>query len=291
MKKILKVLLAALCVCGCSAKAPAKTDYQVLCPSGAPTLAFLSTYEEITNEGGFEVTNGTDQLVAELTKADSQYDIIVAPVNLGMKLISAGKSEYELNGIITWGNLYLVGTENALNGEGDLLLFGEGAVPEKIFETSQIETSLIPTYMGEASLVSAALISGQASAGLLAEPLVTATIAKAKEQGITLNVLVDMQEAYAKSQGSEDYGYPQAAIFVKKDLDISNLTDKIKAFTEGGTSDASQYLEAIGTDTLGLPAAPMVVKSLEKQNVHYRPASEVKEQLTAFLKLFGIDYE
>lgn len=291
MKKMFKVLLAALFVCGCSAKTPAKTDYQVLCPSGAPTLAFLSSYEEINENGHFEVTNGTDQLVAELTKADSQYDIIVAPVNLGMKLISAGKSEYELNGIITWGNLYLVGTKDALSGEGELLLFGEGAVPGKIFETSQIETTLTPTYMGEASLVSAALISGQANAGLLAEPLVSATIAKAKEQGVELSVLVDMQEAYAKSQGSEDYGYPQAAIFVKNGMDISNLTDQIKTFTEGDMAKTGDYLEAIGTDTLGLPAAPMVLKSLEKQNVHYQPASEVKEQLIAFLKLFGIDYE
>lgn len=291
MKKWMKLLLAGALLTGCSTSTTTeKKDYKVLCPSGAPTLAFLSTYEEISENGCFDVTEGTDQLVAELSKKDSEYDIIVAPVNLGTKLISANKSEYRLDGILTWGNLYLVGQADALSQEGDIVLFGEGAVPAKIYEASQIETSLTPSYVGEASLVSASLASGKAKAGMLAEPLASATIAKAKQQGIELMVLADLQEAYAKAQNSEDYGYPQAAIFVKKGVDISQLTDKIATFTDENMKDASSYLDTIGTDALGLPDEKIVVASLERQNVHYQKAENVKDSLTAFLNLFGISY-
>lgn len=288
MKKIMKLLLAGLMLASCSTGKVEDETLNVLCPTGAPTLAFLSSYEGINENGKFDVTEGSDQLVAELSKSDSEYDAIVAPVNLGTNLISKGKTDYRLAGIVTWGNLYLVGQKDALTQTGDLLLFGEGAVPGKIYEACQIETSLNPVYRSDASLVSADLVSGKASVGLLAEPLATATIAKAKKQNIELSVLMDMQEVYATKTNTE-YGFPQAAVFVKQGKDISSLEEQLIAYT-ADMSDAKTYLEAIGVETLGLPAMEMVIKSLDKQNVKYQKASEVSEQLTAFLKLFGIEY-
>ena len=59
-----------------------------------------------------------------------EYDIIVAPSNLGMTLAAKGADQYELAAVITWGNLYLVAEdEDALNEEGELAAFGEAAVP------------------------------------------------------------------------------------------------------------------------------------------------------------------
>ncbi len=261
----------------------------MLCPSGAPTLAFLSSYKDIVADGKFDVVEGSDQLVAELSKSDSEYDVIVAPINLGANLISKGKTDYRLHGIVTWGNLYLVGTKDALNQQGDILLFGEGAVPSKIYEACQIDTKLKPVYMGEASLVSADLVSGKASVGMLAEPLASATMAKAKKQNINLEVLADLQEVYATKQGNGESGYPQAAVFVKKSMDISWLEENLTAYTQD-MSEAATYLDDIGVETLGLPAKEMVIASLEKQNVKYRKASEVKAELTQFLALFGIDF-
>lgn len=289
MKKFTQLLLALVLLVGCSATKTENKTFNVLCPSGAPTLAFLASYEDIVANGQFDVTEGTDQLVAELSKTDSSYDIIVAPVNLGANLISKGKTEYRLAGIVTWGNLYLVGTKDALSQQGDILLFGEGAVPSKIYEACQIDTKLKPIYMGEASLVSADLISGKANVGMLAEPLASATIAKAKKQNINLEVLADLQEIYATKQGNEHTGYPQAAIFVKKGVDISWLEENLTNYTQD-MSEATTYLEHIGVETLGLPAQEMVIASLDRQNVKYRKASEVKEELTEFLALFGIDF-
>jgi len=293
MKKLFGIMMAiVVLLTGCTTSEPQQTTFNVLCPTGAPTLAWLSTYEEITETGKFDVTEGTDQLTAEFAKEDSEYDIIVAPVNLGAKLISLGKTKYTLAGVITWGNLYIVGTEGALEGTGLMGTFGTGAVPAKVFETANVQTSLTVQDYGTsgASLVSSDLIAGNLNAGMLAEPLVTATIAKAKQAGKELKVLADLQELYKTATGSKEYGYPQAAIFVKEGVDASYILDQVSEWSNGDKADAQTLLDTIGTDTLGLPASQVVVNSMARQNVGYKPASEVSEQLTTFLKLFGIDW-
>lgn len=292
MKIIKWILLFGLILSGCTSKPTESKDtsLNVLCPSGAPTLAFLSSYEEITANGKFEVVDGSDLLVSELSKEDSEYDVIVAPINVGTQLLSKGATTYRLDSVLTWGNLYVVGTEGALEQEGTIDLFGEGAVPQKIYETVDLQTNLTPSYLSNGQLVQADLLSGKVQAGLLAEPLVTATIQKAQSQGLTLSVLADLQELYSEKTGTTG-GYPQAAIFVKEGTDISSLTSKINEFTSNGYPDAKTYLEKIGTDTLGLPAAGVVVQSMERQNVRYVKASEVTDQITAFLKLFNITFQ
>ena len=145
MKKLMKVLLSVLLtltIVGCQGN---KESYSVkiLCPTGAPALAFVSEYENIMKNGQIDFVDGTDMLIAEFSKANSDYDIIVAPINLGAKLIANNQTSYKLNGVVTWGNLYLVGTsEDALNGNGEIALFGEGAVPQKVFNTVNTNNEL-----------------------------------------------------------------------------------------------------------------------------------------------------
>ena len=231
MKKLMKVLLGGLLtltLAGCSTH---KESYSVkiLCPTGAPTLAFVSEYENIMENGRIDFVKGTNELIAEFSKVDSDYDIIVAPINLGTKLIEKGQTSYKLDSIITWGNLYLVGTsEDALTGNGEIALFGEGAVPQKVFETVNTNKELKTTYYQDASLVQQQLLAKKVKVGMLAEPVATATIAKAKQQGLELKVLKDLQSEY----GSE--GYPQAAIFVKGDKDFTQLFKGIEKFTSNG---------------------------------------------------------
>lgn len=288
MKKILGFLLACVMMLTACTSKPQQTTFNVVCPKGAPALAWLSTYEEITETGSFTVTDATN-LASEFVKGEA--DIIVAPVNLGAKLISEGKTTYTLEGILTWGNLYIVGIEGALEGEGKIGTFGAGNVPEKVFKACNLKTTLTEESFGaDASLVSAALVKGDIVAGLLAEPVATATIGKAKQEGKTLKVLADVQELYKTATGSEAYGYPQAAVFVKEGVDASYILDKVSEWTNGNKADAADLLDTIGTDTFGLPAPTVVVNSLERQNVAYKDASEVSEQLSTFLKLFGIEW-
>ena len=118
MNKFIKVLLAALLLSGCAAAnepgdetpeetVPEKTELKILAPSGAPSIAMLGAFED-----GFEITtvDGPDALQAAFANPEPEYDVIVAPTNLGVKLIQAGKAQYRLYDFLVWGNLYLLGT-------------------------------------------------------------------------------------------------------------------------------------------------------------------------------------
>lgn len=287
MKKILSLLLSLMMIVtitGCSSNKEDDT-IKILCPTGAPSLALVSVYEDVSKEGKIDFVDGSDQLIAELSKEDSEYNIIVAPVNVGAKLLLTDQTNFKMAAVLTWGNLYLVGTsENALNETGEIALFGEGAVPAMIYNTLDLDTSLTPTYYNSATLVQQELLSSKASVGLLAEPLATATIAKAKETGLSLSIIKDLQEEYGED------GYPQATIFVKEGTNCDNLLEKINDFTNNDYENLEDYLDKVGVDTLGLPSKEIVIKTIERQNLHYRAINECQEQVSEFLELYNIDF-
>ena len=188
-----KRLFAALLVCllaGCHNGSKKPEKIQVLVPQGAPALSVLSLY----NSAYGDVTSvaGSDVLSVELAKNDGEYDVIIAPINLGAKMIEADSSAYRLTAVITWGNLYIVATDTYQNGD-PFAAFGENAVPGKILNSYGMHENV--TYYNSVQDVQAQLLSGKVQAGLLAEPAVSATIAKAKEQGISLSIIKDLQEA------------------------------------------------------------------------------------------------
>ena len=286
MKNLLRVFFAlvlSLSVVACGNQ-DETYSLKVLCPTGAPGLALLSEYETINENGKIDFVDGTDLLVAEFTKAQSEYDVVVAPVNLGCKLIEKGQTEYKLAGVITWGNLYLVGTSQDALNSGEIALFGEGAVPQKVFESIDAYQHLTKTYYQSATIVQQQLLAKKVQVGMLAEPAATATIAKAKQQGLELSILSNLQEQFGEG------GYSQAAIFVKDLKAAQPLLDKIDAFTNNGYENLEELLNSIGTDTIGLPSSEIVLKTIERQNVHYKKASECVDDLTTFLKLFNITF-
>lgn len=288
MKKFIKYLfclLMLLMLVGCNSNT-SSTNINILCPVGAPALSFVSEYENINKTGKIDFVDGSDQLIAELSKNNSDYDIIVAPINLGAKLIQNKQSDYKIKGIITWGNLYYVGTsDNDLKETGELALFGEGAVPQKIVDTVKINTSLTPKYYQSATLVQQQLLSGNVKVGMLAEPLASATIAKAKQNNLKLSIIADLQKSYDQN------GYPQAAIFIKDGNDYKDLFESIDDFTNNGYEGLKGYLEKIGIDKLSLPSIEITTKSIDRQNIHYKDASKCSKQIKDFLKLFNIDFD
>lgn len=289
MKKITKIctaLFMAFTMIGCSSSNDESASVKILCPSGAPALAFVSEYENIVKEGKIDFVDGSDLLMAEFIKEDSEYDIIVAPINIGAKLLSQKQTNYKMDSVLTWGNLYLVGTdESVLNGEGEISLFGKGAVPEKIYQSIENDISLTPTYYNSATLVQQQLLSQKVQAGLLAEPLATATIAKAKQNGIDLKIIKNLQESSAYQDG-----YPQATIFIKEGKNFDTLLNKIDQFTNNNYPDLQKHLETVGIEKIGLPSVELTVQSIERQNLHYKKASDCKDDISQFLKSFNIEF-
>ena len=150
--KLLKGLLAgvmALSLSACASnddtkKEEAKTEpIKVLAPLGATSLSLLGLYGD--KNVSVDTVDGTSVISAEIAKEDGEYDAIIAPINLGAALLSKGKSQYRLDSVVTWGNLYVVGTdEKALTETGMFAAFGEKAVPQKVFMASLDVKSIKP---------------------------------------------------------------------------------------------------------------------------------------------------
>lgn len=302
MKLLKSLLVFGLLLTGCTQapvedspnNEPVVEEAKVLSPTGAPALSLLNV-----NQENVTYVTGAEVLSAELVKEDSEYDIIVAPVNLGAKMIENGKSVYRLKAVITWGNLYVVGTDSSmLTTEGEFATFGEGSVVDFVLKNALAIETMTPTvnYYSSAQDVQGAFLSGNAAVGMLAEPAVTATIKKAKEQGIELQVLMDLQEIYQKNMNTKEKGFPQAAIFVKqgseeKAADTLNAIASFVNDTAIHTPDEIvTKVDEIGADVLGVPSAAISKVTWEKQNIHYVEASTVSEDLTTLLSLMGITY-
>lgn len=294
MRKIAAIALSALLLAGCSMNSN-QTPVSLLTPKGAPSVAFVQAIDKKSVD--WKAVDGTDIITAEMVKPSPSYDLIVAPINLGVKLMNSG-AQYSLAAVISWGNLYLVGTPD-YQAQPQLAAFGQGAVPQYVLDTylAEQKLSVQPTYFNSVNDVQAQLLSGKANVALLAEPAASATIAKAKEMGVELSIVADLQDTYATAMGLEEKGYPQAAIFVRKGSEnaVQPVLKKLKTFLNEAAPEDLGFIEAlverVGADLLGVPSAKMTSTTWIRQNLRYVKAFEVKEELNLFLQPFNLEID
>lgn len=297
MKKILSmILMMSFALVGCASSSDTK-ELKILTPNGAPALSLLGVYDEILEKNGkINIVEGSELLSSELIKSESEYDAIIAPINLGCQLLAKNKTEYKLAGVLTWGNLYLV--ENEAVDNNVLAAFGEEAVPGKIFkivkDTNDTMKNAEVTYYNAVSDVQAQVLAGKCRFALMAEPAASATIAKAKQNGSALKIVASLQEIYQKQFGLEQTGYPQAAIFVKDKENVKDLLSNIDSFTNVDAikedNQIEELINKIGAETFGVPNAAIASKTWMNQNIHYKDASTVKNDIESILKVFKIEY-
>ncbi len=295
LKKIVKVFLAAALSIGLAACSSGENEevkpepVKILCPTGAPGLSLLGALNNDLVTVDF--VEGTDVLTAEMAKEDSEYDIIVAPTNLGAKIYT-NSPNYNLDAILTWGNLYLVGKEGVDLSTANIAAFGEGAVPGMVFKNVYDADTMNVTWYNSVQEAQQALLTGQVDVALLAQPVAAATIAKGSEQGLDLSVVSDLQELWQTKNEMDIKGFPQASLFVKKDSEekVSYVLDGIKTFLNSVDDEAiSTAIEAVGADKLGIPNAQLAVKTWKAQNINFVSGKDAKKDIEAFLKVFNME--
>lgn len=311
MKKLILVLALILGLTGCSVTKPTEegkqdekiTDYSslsILSPTGAPALALVDL---LINEPEMKIdtVEGADVLQAAFVNPTSEYDVIIAPTNLGAKLASMQKTDYRLAAVLTWGNLTILGVDEAdlSNPDKKIAAFGETAVVGLVFNAVKEELNLQAEIIWYASVsdAQAALLSGNVDAALIAEPAATATVMKAKKDlEKDFHVLADIQEAWEAKMGFK--GYPQASVFVlassyeEKQEEIDCLLKQMKTTIDFGNDSANEeaLIEKIDQviDSLGTPTATITAKAYSGMNLSYQEATSVKEECKVFLELFDI---
>lgn len=292
MKRTL-ILVCLMLLVGCTNKNSQTHTIKVMAPYGAPSIVLMDQIK--TKPDSVTLVGGTDVILAELVCEDMEYDLIIAPINMGLSLISKGQSKTKLLAVVSWGNLYVVGKQGVLNDSNNTIaMFGKDAVPEKVanftFDLQEIKAH--QEYFASVLDAQAQLLTNKVQAAMLAEPFVSKTLLDHPD----LEIIKDLQEDYQGITGLQNY--PQAALFVNKQaydknpkmyLDyVDALAGYLKSINNNRTI-LSDDLNAVGTKTLGLPESVIVDKAFDRMNLDVVFAKDRKPEISKFMELFKLE--
>ena len=302
MKKLLGFFLFLFNLILLASCTSTNTDNYVIkgiMPGGAPSVG-LSNYIIETNTKDNYTILGQDTSplqVAFKKSGEVQYDVIVAPLNLGAQLYAKGFSTYKLAAVLTWGNLYFASrradfTLQSLNGS-NVTFFGQNsinmAVVDYVLSGNNITTGE-RTYLGSTGLTQVELLKDENvnEIYLTAEPALSVAM-KQKSDIKTISV----QELYSNISGQGSY--PQAGLFVSENL-INNHKALLDSYLEGVKASCDKMATDLNTSAanastlLGTPAA-VLKTAIPNSNIKYEKAKDVKNKINFVanlkLPLFG----
>jgi NitT/TauT family transport system substrate-binding protein len=279
MKKIL-VLLIGLMLVGCGSE-QIENNVSVIVPSGIPLLAVGNLIG--TKNVTIEDVNNPSLLVAAMTS--KSHDIIIAPLNLGAKAFIEGGSDYQLAGILTFGNTYVI-TRNtqALASVSDLsgkaiMAFGQNSTPDIVLKAALGTESVIAniSYQANVNLVLPFFLTNTNDPAddsncdypyiLAAEPVISTLEIN---YSLELNIL-DLQEVL----GPVIARIPQAGVFVNPDgaslEDIEIFLELLQKNTEELNDDPEAYAALIAGKHAYFSnlTAETIARSIPRSNIEY----------------------
>ncbi len=303
MKKTLLFLLASIALTNCG---KVKEDLKILCPSGAPAIAF---YNYSTNSN-FE-TNSVPKNIVSMMNKTSDKDIVVIDTVSGLKAIGNG-APYKLASTITFGNFFIVSTGNDSNGimePGDkIVLFGEKSTPDLVFHYiyGDIYDEGIE-YVNAANDAASCLARGINLATsskidyvLMAQPSVLATLtnASANTHGKS-QIYKNIQKEFKEKSNSHEI--IQASIFIKDTTDKTKVNEFLYSLEndiiDGTTNpdlikqgmDKLDQMEAQTLYGLSSNIAKAVTLDGNQMGLGYKQAYTNKENIDFFISLFGME--
>ena len=287
MNKIYKlfVLIFTVCLslsllsCSVEVKNSQSENYSIILPTGAPSIG-LSKFIKETNYT-VDIVSGSDMLVAAFTQ--ESYDVIVAPVNLGVKFYNQVEDfGYILYRPIVGCNYYILSNEELsfedLDGK-EMESFNEAATPGVMLKTLCKYYGIEPIvhYNSSVGEVNPLLLSGKASIVLTAEP--SKTVVESKKSFYSIDILALWQE-----MAGNTYNVPQAGIFIKKEL--INNTEYLRMLIEMDKSiEANPSVLAECAVEVDQNLSSMNVELLAKAipNCHYIKTQVNKEEVNFYL--------
>lgn len=297
-KKYILNLIPLLLLVGCNSS----QELKILCPTGAPSIAF---YNYVDN-ANFETNSTPTNIIASMNK-NSEYDVVVIDTTSGVSAINNG-APYLLASTITFGNFYIATTnkdsDGIMNENDNIILFGAAnGVPSKLFHYlygNDFDSQI--TYVKSVSDAAGCLKRGTDTNGkqvdyvFVAEPVLTNILATTP----TVSIYKDIQEEYkAKSNNSL---LMQASVFVKKSAK-KNTIDKflsslekdindgindptiIKNRLESATEDQTLIQNKYGVGT----ALIYKVMQTNKIGLGYLSSYSQKESIDKYLSLFNME--
>lgn len=268
-----------------------ENEVKIITPYGTPYLALGGLLDEENVK--IDAVNGADGLKTALVKGE--YDVVVAPINLGAQLFNKGNSKYVIEAVITMNNAYIV-TENTnkldsikdLEGQ-NVLGFGQTGIPGSVLKTlysnNNLDQSLIDFSQASSSAVYSIFAGGSTNAkyALMSEPEISKLVLNDKKEVKSLDL--------TKELGVD---VPQACIYVnpnsEKQNDIDNLLKLIENNIKSLNKNPSKYAdEVIALDrTFEAMTKEVIVRSIPLTNIVYKEASNFKTEINNILTILGV---
>lgn len=245
MKKInslglILIMILFMIVSGCNKEA----EIKIIVPEGMPYIAVGGMIGK--KKVKVDAVSGSSALKAAFVS--DEYDIIVAPFNLGVQLYNNKQSSYKVDGIIGLNNLFIISQpEFELKTLADieksskpLLAFGQGSTPEivlnKALELKEVQHEV--EYMNSVNDVMPFFVSKNYDVVLSSEPILT--IMK-NNKGLKFNSI--------NLQNFIDVPIIQVAIFAKgdeaRDSRLTKVLAQVRECVEETTENPSDYAEKL----------------------------------------------
>ena len=317
-KHILTIILTGVMLASCRSNASSnsstvkeyqKTDLSIICPTGAPALAFYD-YASLSS---FQTNSDPKNITAIM--ASGQKDVVVLPTNAGVQTIIKSQAEYKIAATITFGNFYIVSMHNDDNGVMDandtILLFQEKNVPDKIFHYiygNELDSGI--HYVNAVSDAASAIISHKfvdAETGnnlvpnyvMIAEPALSTVISKlavSAQASDQVFVYANLQEEYKKK--SSDLEIFQASVFIKNSVEkelgeafLNSLKGDVEQIIANPSKLSEGMAKASNPNELFGVAPNIAASALADNNsmgLGFKLARENKAAIANFLSIFNI---
>ena len=292
------LLLSLICLTSCNVD---HSTLKIVCPTGAPALAFYNNVENANFE-----TNSTPSNIVSMMNGNSNYDIVVIDTVSGIKAINNG-ANFKLAATLTFGNFYLAATGNDENSTLDkddvVILFGQNQTPDLLFNKIYGEGYNVE-YVTNVQDAAKCLASGKnmitkstVDYVFIAQPALY-TILNNKDALTYGNasVYANIQEEYKKIT---NYDLVQASLFVNvnsdskmvdsflKDLekDINNLLENPSLLSDKIDFTSQELSSKYGVN---FKACEQLLNDDNAIGLGYKKAIDNKENIDNFISLFNL---
>lgn len=267
---------------------------------GAPMVTYGQNghVSKITDEHTVSNWDGIEQLKSSLIKGEA--DLAATPAYVAANLYNKGV-DVRLVGPVVWGMLYVLGPEDAAEGDWSAMkgkkvaITLPGNMPDLVFsyllkENGMTKDDIIPVPAEDGQQAMQLLMKGEVDWVVLPEHAVTIAEAKAKENGKTVKRVLNLQEEWKKVTGKEGR-FPMAGLVMPGKLvdehpeAVQAVIDEVKAGVEKANAGDPATIKAIA-DHYKLPE-PVVQKVVPRLQLDMVPATEARAAYEDFLMRLG----
>ncbi|MDB1941575.1 ABC transporter substrate-binding protein [Clostridium tertium] len=272
-----------------------RKEISIVVPNGVPSTAISKLIKENiqVNDNyniSYSIENTSDTLATSVMKGEP--DIAIVPSNLAAQAYNKGLG-YKLVGTTGYGALYLVSTEgkiefNDIKGK-EVYNIGNGLTPDIVFKALLKESGILNdvtlSYVGGATELAPAILSGKAKYAVVPEPALTTILSK----NPNINIIASLNDLWKEKFNSKN-GFPQASIIVKEEIInndkdfLNELIDKVNnsiQWVNENNKEAADYSVENGSQV----EADIIEKSIKNSNINFSNAGDSKQDYLEYFKV------